>query len=48
MIVAVAMGAANPLGFIVGPIIGAAVFANWVHDIYRAVYVGISLLNLPF
>ena len=33
---AVAAGSANPVGFIVGPIIAGAVFAKWVYDFYRA------------
>jgi len=35
-ITAKAAGPANPVGFIVGPIIAGAVFAKWVYDIYRA------------
>jgi hypothetical protein len=35
-ITAIAAGSANPVGFIVGPIIAGAVFAKWVYDIYRA------------
>ena len=31
-----AAGAANPVGLIVGPIVGAAVFAKWVYDVYKA------------
>jgi hypothetical protein len=33
---AIAAGSANPVGFIVGPIIAGAVFTKWVYDIYRA------------
>lgn len=32
----VAAGTANPVGFIVGPIVVGAVFAKWVYDVYRA------------
>lgn len=35
-ITAIAVGSANPVGFIVGPIIAGAVFAKWVYDIYKA------------
>jgi len=35
-IAAVAAGSASPVGFIVGPIIGGALFAKWVYDTYRA------------
>ena len=35
-ITAIAAGSANPVGFIVGPIIAGAVFAKWVYDVYRA------------
>ena len=32
----IAAGAANPVGFIVGPIVGVVVFAKWVYDVYKA------------
>jgi ABC-type multidrug transport system fused ATPase/permease subunit len=35
-ITAIAAGTANPVGFIVGPIIAGAVFAKWAYDVYRA------------
>ena len=35
-IAVIAAGAANPVGFIVGPIVGVAVFAKWVYDVYKA------------
>ena len=37
-IAVIAAGAANPVGFIVGPIVGVAVFAKWVYDVYKATY----------
>ena len=43
-ITAIAAGSANPVGFIVGPIIAGAVFAKWVYDIYRATYVCFYLI----
>ena len=35
-IAVIAAGVANPVGFIVGPIVGAVVFAKWVYDVYKA------------
>jgi len=35
-ITVIAAGAANPVGFIVGPIVAGVVFAKWVYDVYRA------------
>ena len=32
----IAAGAANPVGFIVGPIVIGVVFAKWVYDVYKA------------
>jgi len=37
-IAVIAAGAANPVGFIVGPIVGAVVFAKWVYDVYKTTY----------
>ena len=32
---AIAAGSANPVGFVVGPIVAVAVFAKWVYDVYQ-------------